>query len=49
VWSDMTMALCDCTYRMARCDGCEEGFEHTDCAVEQLASHTILRSCKLNG
>jgi hypothetical protein len=35
VWSDMTMALWDCTYRMTSCDGCEEGFEHTDCAVEQ--------------
>jgi hypothetical protein len=35
VWSDMTMGLLDCTYRMASCDGCDEGFEHTDCAVEQ--------------
>jgi hypothetical protein len=35
VWSDMTMALWNCTYRMDVCDGCEEGFEHTDCAAEQ--------------
>jgi hypothetical protein len=39
VWSDMTMALYDCTYRIPRCDGCEEGFEHTDCAIEQCAPH----------
>jgi hypothetical protein len=35
VWSEMTMALYDCTYRRPNCDGCEEGFEHTDCAIEQ--------------
>ena len=35
VWSDMTRALYDCTYRMVCCDGCDEGFEHTECAIEQ--------------
>ena len=39
VWSDITMALYDCTYRIPRCDGCEGGFEHTDCAIEQCAPH----------
>jgi hypothetical protein len=33
-WSDMTMALYNCTYRRPRCDGGEE-FEHADCALEQ--------------
>lgn len=35
VWANMTMALYDCTYRRPYCDGCEEDFEHTDCAIEQ--------------
>ena len=35
VWSNMTSALYDCTYRTPCCDGCNEDLEHTDCAFEK--------------
>jgi hypothetical protein len=35
VWSNMTMALYDCTYRISNCDECEDGFDHTDCSIER--------------
>jgi hypothetical protein len=34
IWSNMTTALYDCTYRKPLCDGCVEGFEHTNYTIE---------------
>jgi hypothetical protein len=47
VWSNMTMALYDCTYRISNCDGCEDGFDHTDCSIERWASHDLSRGWRL--